>query len=70
MTTPRDCGTSRNSQPIGAPLQHDDDVYCVSFSTDGQLLATGCDDHNAYTWDISAVIKEAGFSDLLNPIVS
>jgi hypothetical protein len=30
----------------------------------------GCDDKNAYTWDISAIAKEAGFSDLLNPNVS
>jgi WD40 repeat protein len=58
-----------NSQPIGWPLQHDHLVYCVSFSTDGKLLATGCHDKNAYTWDISAIAHEAGFSDLLNPNV-
>ena len=31
-----------NGLPIGLPLQHPDNVQCVSFSTDGKLLATGC----------------------------
>jgi WD40 repeat protein len=53
-----------NSQPIGSPLQHDGSLYRVSFSIDGKLLATGCED-NAYTWDISVALKEAGLSDLL-----
>ena len=46
-----------NGQPIGSPLQHllaEGGVNCVSFSTDGTLLATGCYDNNAYTWDVSA----------------
>jgi WD40 repeat protein len=59
-----------NGQPIGSPLQHDNAVPCVSFSTYGKLLTTGCADKNACTWDISTVIKEAGLSDLLNPCVS
>jgi len=42
-------------------------VRCVSFSTDGKLLATGCHDKNAYTWDVSAIIKEAGLNE---PLVS
>jgi WD40 repeat protein len=52
-------------QPIGSPLQHEDPVWCTSFSTDGMLLATGCDDKNAHMWDVSAIVKQAGFSELL-----
>jgi len=37
----------------------------MSFSTDGKLLATGCHDKNAYTWDIFAIIKDAGLINLL-----
>ncbi|KAG1864564.1 WD40-repeat-containing domain protein, partial [Suillus tomentosus] len=40
-------------KPIGSPLQHPSHVLSVSFSVDGKLLATGCDDNNAYTWDVS-----------------
>jgi WD40 repeat protein len=54
-----------NSQPISSPLHHAQFVNCVSFSADGKLLATGCDDKNAYTWDLSAILKEAGLDDLL-----
>jgi WD40 repeat protein len=43
----------------------------VSFSIDGKLLATGCWDHNAYSWNIDVVAKEAGLNELLlNPNVS
>jgi WD40 repeat protein len=60
-----------NCQPIGSALQHNEFVRYTSFSTDGKLLTTGCGDKNAYAWDISVVVKEAGFSDLLlNPNVS
>jgi len=38
--------------PISSPLKHADTVSCVSFSAGGQLLATGCHDHNAYAWTI------------------
>jgi WD40 repeat protein len=54
-----------NGQLIGSPLQHESSVRCMSLSTDGMLLATGCTDNNAYGWDISAVVKEAGLSELL-----
>jgi len=37
----------------------------MSFSADGKLLATGCDDNNAYTWDVSAIVREAGLDGLL-----
>jgi WD40 repeat protein len=54
-----------NSQPISSPLHHAHGVTCVSFSADGKLLATSCNDKNAYTWDVSAILKEAGLDDLL-----
>jgi WD40 repeat protein len=60
-----------NGQPISSPLQPGIDVHCVSFSADGKVLATGCCDTNAYTWDVSAIVKEAGLGDKLlsNPHV-
>ncbi|KAG1837780.1 WD40-repeat-containing domain protein [Suillus subalutaceus] len=54
-----------NNQPISLPLEHTTMVFCVSFSADGTLLATGCDDKNAYTWDVSAIVKGAGLDELL-----
>jgi len=60
-----------NSQPIGTPLQHPDAVGCVSFLMDGKLLATGCEDNNTYSWDIAAIVREAGLGELLlSPNVS
>ena len=59
-----------NGQPIGSPLQHANTVECPSFSTDGKQLVTACWDNNVYTWDISAIVEEAGLSELLNPNVS
>jgi WD40 repeat protein len=57
-------------QPINSPLQHANHVHCLSFSTDGKVLATGCYE-NAYTWDVDAIVREAGFEELLsNPRVS
>jgi WD40 repeat protein len=46
-------------------LEHGYQVWPTSFSTDGKLLATGCVSGNAYTWDISAIVKEAGLGELL-----
>jgi len=54
-----------NDQPIGSPLQHAESLFCVLFSADGALLATGCRDKNAYIWDVSAIVKEAGLDELL-----
>ncbi|KAG2144604.1 WD40-repeat-containing domain protein [Suillus clintonianus] len=51
--------------PIGPPFQHNDYVDCATFSADGKLLVTGCRDQNAYVWDVYAILKEAGFEDLL-----
>ncbi|KAG2347066.1 hypothetical protein BDR05DRAFT_710309 [Suillus weaverae] len=55
-----------NGQPISSPLQHADQVNCLSFSVDGKRLATGCNDKNAYIWDVAAIVKEAGLDDLLS----
>jgi len=37
----------------------------VSFSTDGTLLATGCDDYNVYSWDVAVIIEDADLKELL-----
>ena len=55
-----------NGLPIGSPLQHAGMVNCISISDDGRFLATGCEDTNSYTWDVSAIVKEAGFNNLLS----
>jgi WD40 repeat protein len=55
-----------NGQPISSPIQHADQVNCLSFSVDGKLLATGCHDKNTYSWDVAAIVKEAGLNDLLS----
>jgi WD40 repeat protein len=39
-------------EPIGQPLEHPDGVYCVAFSDDGQLVATGCDDALLRIWTV------------------
>jgi WD40 repeat protein len=51
--------------PVGPPLQHKDKVECAVFSADGRVLVTGSRDKNAYAWDIHAILKTAGFEDLL-----
>ncbi|KAG2343883.1 hypothetical protein BDR05DRAFT_947964 [Suillus weaverae] len=46
--------------PIGTPLCHED--WVNSFSADGKFLVTRCDDDDdfLYTWDVCAIVKEAG----------
>ncbi|KAG2052803.1 WD40 repeat-like protein [Suillus hirtellus] len=39
-------------EPIGEPLEHPDQVQCVAFSEDSQLIATGCADNHARTWSV------------------
>ncbi|KAG2349083.1 WD40 repeat-like protein [Suillus weaverae] len=39
-------------EPIGEPLKHPDAVYCVAFSDNGQLVATGCDDALLRVWAV------------------
>jgi WD40 repeat protein len=54
------------NQPIGTPLHHQDEVICATFSADGKFLITGCNNH-IYTWDVSAIVKEAGLpSDIVS----
>ncbi|KAG1761884.1 hypothetical protein EV702DRAFT_1206874 [Suillus placidus] len=53
-------------QPISSPLQHAEQVTCVSFSADGKQLATGCWDKNAYIWDVATILREADLNDLLS----
>ncbi|KAG2750153.1 WD40 repeat-like protein [Suillus brevipes Sb2] len=46
--------------PIGTPFDHSDRVDSATFSVDGKFLLTCCDDDHIYTWDVSAIVKEAG----------
>ncbi|KAG2154963.1 WD40-repeat-containing domain protein [Suillus bovinus] len=39
-------------EPIGEPLEHPDAVYCVAFSDDSQLVATGCEDTHLRLWTV------------------
>ncbi|KAG1798373.1 quinon protein alcohol dehydrogenase-like superfamily [Suillus variegatus] len=47
------------NEPIATQLHHEDPVNCATFSADGKLLVTGCDSGHIYTWNVSAIIKEA-----------
>lgn len=55
-----------NGQLIGPPLRHEKTVKDMAFSADGKLLTSGCEDGCIYTWDISAIITEAGLHNLLS----
>ncbi|KAG1798378.1 WD40-repeat-containing domain protein [Suillus variegatus] len=65
-----------NNQPIGLPLHHEAQVRCMAFSADGKLLVTCCwlpendwsdpQKSHIYTWDVSAIVREAGLEDLLS----
>ena len=56
-----------NGRPICSPLQHETVVTSTSFSADGMLLATGCGRIvSAHTWDVSAIVREAGLDYLLS----
>jgi WD40 repeat protein len=56
------------SLPVGPPLQHEDNLQCAALSPDGKVLVTGCEDNNAYTWDVHAILKKAGVEYLLQPL--
>ncbi|KAG2034663.1 hypothetical protein BDR03DRAFT_964628 [Suillus americanus] len=47
------------------PLLHEPCLLPVALSLDGKVLVTGCQ-NNAYTWDVHAILKEAGLEDLLS----
>ncbi|KAG2753641.1 WD40 repeat-like protein [Suillus brevipes Sb2] len=51
--------------PVGPPLRHENDLDSAALSPDGKALATACQNNNAYTWDVHAILKEAGLEDLL-----
>jgi WD40 repeat protein len=54
----------KHGHPISfVHLGHSFPVSSVSFSADGKLLATGCHDANAYTWDFDAIVERTGFPD-------
>ncbi|KAG2344712.1 WD40 repeat-like protein [Suillus weaverae] len=48
------------NQPIGTPLHHQDYLNSTTFSADGKFLITSCQDNHIYTWDVSAILKQAG----------
>jgi WD40 repeat protein len=54
--------------PVGPPLEHDDLLRFAGLSPDGKVLVTGCENNNAYAWDVHAILKKAGLEDLLLPI--
>lgn len=55
-----------DNQCIGL-LPHHTATQRLSFSTDGKLLTTGCDDFNTlHAWDVSAILKEPGSNNLLS----
>jgi WD40 repeat protein len=54
------------SLPVGPPLQHEDILRFATLSADGKVLVTACENKNAYTWDIHAILKENGLEDLLS----
>lgn len=53
------------NRPVGPPLWHRDNVNRAAISTDGKLLVTGCDDDNAYVWDVHNILRDASLEDLL-----
>ncbi|KAG2348221.1 WD40 repeat-like protein [Suillus weaverae] len=50
---------------VGPPLQHENELWSAALSPDGKVLVTGCQNKNAYTWDVHAILKDAGLDDLL-----
>ncbi|KAG2033213.1 hypothetical protein BDR03DRAFT_967968 [Suillus americanus] len=53
--------------PVG-PLQHEGNLGSAALSPDGKVLVTGCQNKNAYIWDVHAILKEYGLEGLLLPI--
>ncbi|KIK33007.1 hypothetical protein CY34DRAFT_813916 [Suillus luteus UH-Slu-Lm8-n1] len=51
--------------PVGSPLHHEEELLFAALSQDGKVLVTGCQNKNAYTWDVHAILKKAGLEDLL-----
>ncbi|KAG1881875.1 quinon protein alcohol dehydrogenase-like superfamily [Suillus tomentosus] len=51
--------------PVGPPLQHENVLWSVALSSDAKVLVTS-EDTTVYTWDVHAILKEAGLEDLLS----
>jgi WD40 repeat protein len=47
------------NQPIGTLVHNEDAVNSATFSADGKFLITSCSDGHIYTWDLSAIVKNA-----------
>ncbi|KAG2739120.1 WD40 repeat-like protein [Suillus brevipes Sb2] len=58
------------NQPIGSPLHHQEYVKSVAFSADGKFLVTSCIDDHIYTWDVSDIVKRAGFPSDIADVTS
>ncbi|KAG1890691.1 WD40-repeat-containing domain protein [Suillus fuscotomentosus] len=51
--------------PVGPPLQHENVLWSVALSPDAKVLVIA-EDTTAYTWDVHAILKEAGLEDILS----
>jgi WD40 repeat protein len=51
--------------PVGPPFQHEKGLRSAALSPDGKVLVTGCQNENAYAWDVHAILKKAGLENLL-----
>ncbi|KIK33655.1 hypothetical protein CY34DRAFT_31596, partial [Suillus luteus UH-Slu-Lm8-n1] len=41
---------------VRPPLHHEDDLPSTALSQDAKVLVTGCENRNAYTWDVHAIL--------------
>ncbi|KAG2031787.1 hypothetical protein BDR03DRAFT_1015820 [Suillus americanus] len=61
---------TENSQPIeggrGKRQRFQSSRAAAANAIDGKRLATGGLDKNVYTWDVAAIVREAGLEDLLS----
>jgi WD40 repeat protein len=51
--------------PVGPLLRHKEELCSAALSPNGKVLVTGCEDKNTYSWDVHAILKEAGLEGLL-----
>ncbi|KIK43474.1 hypothetical protein CY34DRAFT_710663 [Suillus luteus UH-Slu-Lm8-n1] len=50
--------------PVGPLIYHGEKAPSTVLSPDAKVLVTACED-NTYTWDVHAILREAGLEDLL-----